>query len=45
MKPPDKDWQNHFRETLKSPLVLFALACAIIAAIGAPLFALSDVIN
>jgi len=31
------------RETLRSPIVIFALACAVIAAIGAPLFALSDV--
>jgi hypothetical protein len=32
------------RDVLKSPIVIFALVCALIAAIGAPLFALGDII-
>jgi hypothetical protein len=35
---------DYFRKALKTPLVVFALAFGVITAIGAPLFALSDVI-
>jgi hypothetical protein len=38
-------WREYFREALKSPIVIFALASAAIAAIAAPLFALSDLIH
>jgi len=39
------EWRDYFREALKSPIVIFALCFTVVAAIGAPLFALSDVIN
>ena len=45
MKPRSDGWRGYFRETLKSPIVIFALASAAVVAIGAPLFALGDVIN
>ena len=38
-------WREYFREALRSPIVILALASAVIGAIGAPLFALSDKIN
>jgi hypothetical protein len=38
-------WRQYFRDALKSPIVIFALASAVIAAIGAPFFALSDSIR
>jgi len=38
-------WPRYVRQALRSPIVIFALASALIAAVGAPLFALSDVIN
>jgi len=38
-------WREYFRDALKSPIVMFALMCAVVAAIGAPLFALSDKIS
>ena len=38
-------WPHYVREALRSPIVIFALASALIAAVGAPLFALNDVIN
>jgi hypothetical protein len=33
------------RQVLRTPMVIFALVFAVIAAIGAPLFALGDIIN
>jgi hypothetical protein len=36
---------NYCRQALKRPMVIFALGFAVVAAIGAPLFALGDVIN
>ena len=38
-------WRHLLREALKSPVVIFALAVAVIGAVGAPLFALGDVIQ
>jgi len=38
-------WRHLFREALKSPMVIFALTWLVVAAIGAPLFALSDILN
>jgi hypothetical protein len=38
-------FRDYFRAALKSPIVLFALGSMILAAIGAPLFALSDSIH
>jgi hypothetical protein len=35
-------WRRHMREALKSPIVIFALGFAIVAAVAAPLFALSQ---
>jgi hypothetical protein len=43
--PPAASWRDYVRRALKSPIVIFALAFAVIAAIGAPFFALSDKIN
>jgi hypothetical protein len=38
-------WSAYLREAFGSPIVIFALAFALIAAIGAPIFALADKIN
>jgi len=38
-------WREYFREALRSPIVILALLSGVVAAIGAPLFALSDKIN
>ena len=38
-------WGNYLRQALKSPIVIFALAFGVIVAIGAPLFALGDLIK
>jgi hypothetical protein len=37
--------EKGLRDVLKSPMVIFALACALMAAIGAPPFALADAIH
>jgi hypothetical protein len=42
--PDQGSWRRHLKEVLKSPIVNCALACAVLAAVGAPLFALSDLI-
>lgn len=33
------------RDVLRDPMVRFALVCAVVAAVGAPLFALSDMMH
>jgi hypothetical protein len=45
MTPGHNDWRHYFHEAMKSPLVVFALAFALVTAVGAPLFALSDVVR
>jgi hypothetical protein len=45
MEQENKSLSSHLREALRSPMVIFALAVALIAAVGAPLFAVSDLIN
>jgi hypothetical protein len=44
MIPDQGRWRDYLRKALRSPVVIFALGFAVIAAVGAPLFALSDMI-
>jgi len=41
----DGELARVFSRGAKSPIVIFALISAVVAAIGAPLFALSDKLN
>ena len=40
--PEPTEWKRQLRETLRDPMVIFALATALIVLIGAPFFALAN---
>jgi hypothetical protein len=40
-----RSWRRQLAQASKEPIVIFALAFAAVAAVGAPLFALSDMIH